>query len=155
MGKYLNEKRESEMIPKPGLPKKHTNEGIQTKKKDRIRCKCAKCYNERFIYKTTECLEQHYSLHHSQHGKEKAQELKERKYRAIFRKRDHRFWNNRGEDTWLNLYRVINEDIPGNPVYIDKNEKIYNSIFTFKKDEPTNKNGGLLRNENHLWGWEI
>ena len=69
MRKYLNKKRKSEMAPKPGLPKKHTYEGTQTKKKDPIRFKIAKCYNERFIYKKTKCLEQHNSLHHSQHGK--------------------------------------------------------------------------------------
>ena len=33
LGKYLNKKRKSEMVPKPGLPKKHTNEGTRTKKK--------------------------------------------------------------------------------------------------------------------------
>ena len=66
------------MVPKPGLPKKHTNKGTQTKKKDRIRCKSARCYNERYKYKTTECLEQNDRLNHSQHGKEKVKELKEK-----------------------------------------------------------------------------
>ena len=33
---------------------------------------------------------------------------------------------------------VINKDISGNPVYVDENRKIYNSIFTFKKGVPTN-----------------
>ena len=104
MRKYLIEKRKSEMVPKPGLPKKHSNKGIQTKKKDPIRCKSTKCYNECYKYKITECLEQHDRL---QHGKEKLQELKERNYRAIFRKREHRCWKNRGENTCVNLYRVI------------------------------------------------
>ena len=68
-GNYLNEKRKSEMVPKPGLPKEHTNEGTQTMKKDPIRCKSAKWYDDGYKYKTTECLEQHNRLHHSQHGK--------------------------------------------------------------------------------------
>ena len=56
---------------------------ITPTKKDPIRCKSAKCYNEHFKYKTTECLEQHDRLHPSQHGKEKVQELKETNYRDI------------------------------------------------------------------------
>ena len=88
LGKYLNINK-SEIVLKPRLPKKHTNEGTQTKKKDPIRYKSVK------YYKTTECLEQHDRLHHSQHGKVKVQELKDRNYRAIFRKREHRCWNNR------------------------------------------------------------
>ena len=99
-----------------------------------------KCYNERYKYKTTECLEQHDRLHHSQHRKEKVQELKERNYRAIFRKREHGCWSNRDEDTYVNLYRVINKDTSGNPVYMDKNRKIYNSIYNFKECMPTNGN---------------
>ena len=40
LGKYLNEKRKSIMVPKPGLQeKKHTFKGTQTKKKNQIRCK--------------------------------------------------------------------------------------------------------------------
>ena len=39
----------------------------------------------------------------------------------------------------MNLYKVINEDISGNPVYVDKNGKKHNSIFIFKKGMPTNK----------------
>ena len=76
--------------------------------------------------------EQHDRLHHSQHGKEIVQELKERNYRAIFRKRDHRCWKNRGEDICLNLYKVINEDVEGNDI-------IYNNIYNFKESIPTNK----------------
>ena len=59
--------------------------------------------------------------------KKKVQELKERNYRAIFRKRkrEQKCWNNRGEDTCVNLYRVINKDTSGNPVYMDENGKIY------------------------------
>ena len=97
-----------------------------------------KCYNEHFIYKTTECLEQHDSLHHSKYRKEKVGELKERNYRAVFRKREHRCWNNR-EDTCMNVYRVINEVTSGNPVYVDENGIIYNSIYNFKEGTPTNK----------------
>ena len=70
LGKYLNEKRKSEMVPKPGLPKKHTNEGTQIKKKNPMRYKSAKCCNERYKYKT-EFLEQHNRLNHSQHEKKK------------------------------------------------------------------------------------
>ena len=57
------------MVPNPRLPKKYTKEGTQTKKKDPIRCKCAKCYNERYKHKTAECLKQHDRLHPSQYGK--------------------------------------------------------------------------------------
>ena len=39
----------------------------------------------------------------------------------------------------MNLYRVINEDTSGNPVYVDKNGKIYNSIHNFNVGMPTNK----------------
>ena len=124
------------MVPKPGQPKKHTNEGTQIKKKDPIRCKSAKCHNECYKYQTTKCQEQHDKLHNSQHGKENVQELKERNYRSLFRKREHKCWNNR-EDTCLNLYRVINEDTSGNPVNVDKNGKIYNSIYNFKEGIPT------------------
>ena len=38
MRKYLNKKRKSEMVPKPGLLIKY-NKGTQTKKKDLIKCK--------------------------------------------------------------------------------------------------------------------
>ena len=51
MRKFLNEKRKNGMVPKPGLPKKHTNEETQTKKKDPIRCKSSKCYKEHYKYK--------------------------------------------------------------------------------------------------------
>ena len=40
-------------------------------KKYPIRCKSARFCNEHYKYKTTECLEQHDSLYHSQHEKEK------------------------------------------------------------------------------------
>ena len=99
---------------------KNTNEGTQTKKKDLIKFKSAKCYNEHYIYKT-----KHDRLHHLQQGKEKLQELKERNYKVIIRKRKHICWYNRGEDTCVNLYRVINEDTSGNPIYLDKNGIIY------------------------------
>ena len=108
--------------------KKTHQKRTQTKKKDPIRCKSAKCYNERYIYKKTEYLEQYDSLHYSQHGKEKVEEQKERNYRAIFRKKEHRCWNNRWEDTCENVNRVVNEDTSGNPVYVDENRIIYNSI---------------------------
>ena len=46
-----------------------------------------KCYNEHYKYGTTECLEQYDSLHHSQCGKEKVEQQKERNYRVIFKKK--------------------------------------------------------------------
>ena len=39
----------------------------------------------------------------------------------------------------MNVYRVVNEDTSGNPVYVDKNEIIYNSIYNFREGIPTNK----------------
>ena len=39
----------------------------------------------------------------------------------------------------MNVYRLVNEDISGNPVYMDKNGIIYNSIYNFREDIPTNK----------------
>ena len=40
----------------------------------------------------------------------------------------------------MDLSRVIKKDTPGNQIeYGDKNEKIYKSIFTFKKGVPTEK----------------
>ena len=39
----------------------------------------------------------------------------------------------------MNLYRVINEDKSGNPVYVDENRILYNSIYNFKESMPTNK----------------
>ena len=63
-------------------------------------------------------------------------ELKERNYTVLFRKREHR----RGEDTYVNLFRITNEDTPGNQAeWFNKNEK--NSIFIFKEDAPIEKNG--------------
>ena len=118
MRKYLIEKRKSEMVPKPGLPKKHSNKGIQTKKKDPIRCKSTKCYNECYKYKITECLEQHDRL---QHGKEKLQELKERNYKVIIRKRKHICWYNRGD----NIYNFM-EGMP-------TNEKWQRSIWKYTR----------------------
>ena len=70
-----------------------------------------KIYNVHYKYKTKECLELNVKLHHSQQGREKIQELKERNYRALFRKREHKFWNRR-EETWVNLYRVPKKDTP-------------------------------------------
>ena len=39
----------------------------------------------------------------------------------------------------MNVYRVINEETSGKLVYLDENRKIYNSIYNFKEDMPTNK----------------
>ena len=43
------------------------------------------------------------------------------------------------EDTCVNLYRVINVHTSGNPVYVNKNGIIYNSIYNFKESMSTNK----------------
>ena len=51
-----------------------------------------KYHNDHYVYKTKECLELLEKLHHTQ-GREKLEELKERNYRAIFKKREHRCWN--------------------------------------------------------------
>ena len=57
----------------------------------------------------------------------------------------HKCWNRREEDTCVNLFRMTNEDTPGNQVeWMDKNGKIYNSIFTFKEDAPIVKTTGLF-----------
>ena len=69
----------------------------------------------------------------------KVEEKKDRNYRATFRKREHRCRNNRGKDTCMNLHRVINEETSENPVYMDENSIIYNSIYNFKDGMPTNK----------------
>ena len=74
-------KGKGEMTPKPGIQKSNSNEGTQTEKKKPIKCQKAKCHNDRYIYRTLECLELHERLQHPQ-GKEKVQETKEkRKYR--------------------------------------------------------------------------
>ena len=60
------------------------------------------------------------------------------------------------EDTCMNLYRVINEDTSGNPVYVDENRKIYNSIYYFKEGMKTNKKNCLTSsNENRVQGKEM
>ena len=61
--------------------------------------------------KKRECLELHGIHHHPQQGREKVELLKKINYRAIFRKREHIFWN-RQKSTCVNLFRVRNEDTP-------------------------------------------
>ena len=39
----------------------------------------------------------------------------------------------------MNVYKVVNEDASGNPVYVDKNGIIYSSIYNFREGVPTNK----------------
>ena len=39
----------------------------------------------------------------------------------------------------MNVYRVVNEDTSGNPIYVDENWIIYNSIYNFREGIPTNK----------------
>ena len=53
--------------------------------------------------------------------------------------REHRCCKNRGEDTCVNIYRVVNKDTSGNLVYEDENRIIYNNIYNFRKDIQTNK----------------
>ena len=55
----------------------------------------------------------------------------------------------------MNIYRVINKDTSGNPVYVDENGIIYNSIYNFKESMPTNKKLRPLRNENRVQGREM
>ena len=76
-------KGKGETTPKPGIQKNNSNEGTQTEKKT-IKCQKARCYNDRYIYRTLECLELHERLQHP-HGKEKVQEMKENNYRAKFK----------------------------------------------------------------------
>ena len=64
-----------------------------------LRFKSKKSHNECFTNKTKECLELYDKLNHSQHGREKVQEMKEQNYRDVFRKIEH----SRGEDTGVNL----------------------------------------------------
>ena len=55
-------------------------------------------------------------------------------------KREHRCWNKQGEDTSEDLLRVRNEDTPQYQIeYVDKNMKIFDSIFIFKEDAPIEK----------------
>ena len=101
----------------------------------------AKCLNDLDVYNTKECLELHDKLHHSQQGREKVKKLKERNCRAIFKKREHRRWDSQEKDICVYLFRVRNKNTPGNQIeYVNKNGKIYNTIFTFKEDAPTEKN---------------
>ena len=48
------------------------------------------------------------------------------------------------------MYIVVNEDTSRNPIYVNKNGVIYNSIYNFREDIPTKKNSGSLRNENRV-----
>ena len=112
MRKSLNEtKGIGETTPKPGIQENTSNEGAQMEKKKLIKCQKTKCHNDRYFYRTSECLELHERLQHQQ-GKEKIQEMKEKNYRAKFKQREHRCWGNPREDTCVNLYRVTNEDAP-------------------------------------------
>ena len=49
------------------------------------------------------------------------------------------------EHTCVNLFRVTIKDTPGNQVkWVDENGKIYNSIFTFKKNTNRRKMADLF-----------
>ena len=78
-------KRKSEMVPKPGLPKKPNNKGTQTKKKIQ---KDAKAQNATMSALYTK-QQNPYSnmIVYTTHNMEKKVEQKERNYRAIFSKR--------------------------------------------------------------------
>ena len=77
------------MGSKPELLKYYYKKQIQNKNCSLLRCIDAKCHNERYTCKIKECLELRDKLHHSQQGREKVQELKEKNYRAVFKKREH------------------------------------------------------------------
>ena len=79
-------------------PNQDYQKNIPTKGLKPTRYKSAKCYNEHFIYKTTECLEQHDSLNHSQHGKKKKRIIE------LYSRKKNRCWNYR-EDTCVNIYK--------------------------------------------------
>ena len=97
-------------------------QGTQIRKSGLLRCKSAKCHNDFYAYKTRKYLELQDKLNQSQQRREKVEELKEKNYRVIFKKREHRCWNRQGEDTCVNLYRVRNEDTPGYQIeWVDEN----------------------------------
>ena len=52
-----------------------------------LRWKSAKCHIKCNTYKTNDFLELYDKLNHSQQGREKVKELKERNYRTVFRNR--------------------------------------------------------------------
>ena len=45
---------------------------------------------------------------------------------------------------YVNVYRVVNENTSGNPIYMDENRIIYNSIHNFREDIPTKKMADLF-----------
>ena len=55
-------KGESKLEPNQDYQKK-TNEEFQIKKSGPLRCKSTKFHNDRYVYKTQECLELHNKLH--------------------------------------------------------------------------------------------
>ena len=66
--------------------------------------------------------------------------MKEKNYRAKFKQREHRCWDNPREDTCVNLFRVTDEDAPEERTeLVDEDGKFYHSIFTFKENAPINK----------------
>ena len=131
---YGKRKGESERISNPGLPKKNSNKGTQNENSVLIRCKSTKCHIEHYKFKTKECLELLDKFFSQNREKNKIHELKERNYRSVFRKREHGCWNRKGEDIYINLYRVTNEHTPENQVeWVGKEEKIYNNLFTVRK----------------------
>ena len=59
---------------------------------------------------------------------------------TIFKKSEHKCWYKQGDITCVDLYRVRNKDTSGNQIeWVVENEKIHNSIFTFKEDAPIEK----------------
>ena len=120
----------SEMGPKPGLPKNYSNKRIQNKNRGSLRCKSTKYYNMRNTYKTKKCVELHNKLHHSQQGKEKLQELKEKKLQSCIQEK-------RAQMLKPTRRRYLCESVC-------INEKIYNNIFSFKEDAPIKKTTDLF-----------
>ena len=72
-------------------------EGLK-KKCGSLRCKSAKYHNECYKCKTKECL--NYMINSTTHNREEKKYKNWKKnYRAVFRKREHRYWDRRGEDS--------------------------------------------------------
>ena len=44
----------------------------------------------------------------------------------------------------MNVYRVVNKITSGNPIYVDGNRIIYNSIYNFREDISTKKMADLF-----------
>ena len=68
--KAHSEREKVKWDPNQDYQKTTPNKEIQNKNLGLLRCKSAKCHNERYKYKTKECLELCDKLHHLQQGRE-------------------------------------------------------------------------------------